>query len=218
MFDYDRRLLPNARLAELEAGVTNLDQALARSGLTIGYPGWGLLYHLLLSHLDRSRSETIIETGSNQGCTTIVLAQALVDARCDGEVMTFELDPGNLAKARANVAAAGIADRVRFCEGDTRATLGPALAGRAGIRFAFLDASHLFDDVLLEFETVLPHLSEDALVVLDNTYAIAEAGEDPRVNGALAVIPQRHGGNLINLEFVSWFTPGLAIWQRRPNL
>jgi len=38
------------------------------------------------------------------------------------------------------------------------------------------------------------------------------------VNGFLKLLQARHGGNLINLEFVSWFTPGLAIWQRTPNL
>jgi hypothetical protein len=25
-----------------------------------------------------------------------------------------------------------------------------------------------------------------------------------------------YGGNLINFEFVSWYTPGLAIWQKEP--
>ena len=97
-------------------------------------------------------------------------------------------------------------------------TLPEALKNTQDIRFAFLDASHLQADVLFESETLLPHLAPDAMVLFDNTYCIAMQGEDQRVNGALQEIKKIHGGNLINLEFVSWFTPGLAIWQREPKL
>jgi hypothetical protein len=86
------------------------------------------------------------------------------------------------------------------------------------IRFAFLDASHLYDDVLFEFETLRPKLTDDALVLFDNTYRIADDDEDQRVNGVLKKILNDYGGNLINLEFVSWYTPGLAMWQKRPCL
>lgn len=65
---------------------------------------------------------------------------------------------------------------------------------------------------------MLPRLADDALVVFDNTYRIAEEGEDQRVNGALRTIQTRHGGNLINFEFVSWYTLGLAIWQKQAKL
>ena len=51
----------------------------------------GLLYHILLSHLDRDKEEIIIETGTNFGCTSIVLAQALKDSE-DGRVITIELE------------------------------------------------------------------------------------------------------------------------------
>jgi predicted O-methyltransferase YrrM len=218
MFGYNLALLPNPHLAALEAGVTSVEQARQRTGMTIGYPGWGLIYHLLLSHLTAGREELLVETGSNQGCTTIVMAQALIDAGCRGQVLTFELEAENVAIARRNCELARVADRVQIHQGDVHETFAAAIAGLSGVRFAFLDASHLFDDVMFEFETVLPHLAEDALVLFDNTYAIAEDGEDPRVNGALKHIVARHGGNQINLEHVSWFTPGLAIWQRRPKL
>ena len=61
-------------------------------------------------------------------------------------------------------------------------------------------------------------LTEDAIVLFDNTYQISEENEDPRVNGALKHILKTYGGNLINMEYVSWYTPGLAIWQNKPNL
>lgn len=214
IFDYDRARLPNAHLASLEEGVRTIDDARARSGATIGYPGWGVIYYALLSHLDRSRREVIIETGTNWGCTTIVLAQALADAGCEGKVITFELEPENAAIARKNIEAAGLSDRVELHVGDSRDLLPTVLAEEHDLRFAFLDASHLHDDVMTEFELVAPKLADDALVLFDNTYQIADDGEDPRVNGALRTIRERHGGNIVNLEFVSWFTPGLAIWQR----
>lgn len=219
MFGYNPGLLPNPQLAVLEHGVTTIDQARQKSGATIGYPGWGLIYHLLLSHLDRSREEIIIETGTNWGCTTIVLAQALIDAGCKGRgVITFELDPDNAARASANLQAASVADRVELHLGDSRQNLPKALEGISGIRAAFLDASHLYNDVKQEFDIVLPKLADDAMVIFDNTYRIADEGEDGRVNEFLRDMPDLYGGNLINMEFVSWYTPGLAIWQRRPNL
>lgn len=215
MFDYNRALLPNKHLAALEEGVTGIEEARTKTGATIGYPGWGLLYHLLLSHLDRERTEVIVETGTNWGCTTIILAQALVDAGCAGHVVTFEIDQGNATKARENLTSAGLAERVELHVGDSHVLLPKVLEEEHILRVAFLDASHLYDDVLFEFETILPRLADDAVVMFDNTYRIAEEGEDSRVNGALKTIQERHGGNLINLEFVSWYTPGLAIWQRR---
>ena len=218
MFNYDRMRLPNAQLASLDDGVSSIEEAVARTGATIGYPGWGLIYHVLLSHLDRSRYEVIVETGTNWGCTTIVLAQALIDANCRGRVITFELDPDNAERAAANLRAAGVAERVELCIGDSRELLPKALAKDSGIRTAFLDASHLYDDVRREFEIVLPKLADDALVIFDNTYCIAEESEDQRVNGFLREMQGRYGGNLINMKFVSWYTPGLAIWQKHPGL
>ena len=118
MYGYNLNLLPNPQLAVLEKGVTHIDEERKKSGASIGYPGWGLIYHLLLSHLDRKRSEVILETGTNWSCTTIVLAQALIDAGCAGHVITFELEPDNVQRAKDNLAAAGVADRVELLIGD----------------------------------------------------------------------------------------------------
>lgn len=218
MFGYNLSLLPNAHLARLEGGVSSIEVARERTGASIGYPGWGLIYHLLLSHLDRSREEVLVETGSNQGCTSIILAQALIDAGCKGRVVTFELEGANVEAARHNFDAAGVADRIEIHQGDVRKTLPEALFGLSEVRFAFLDASHLLNDVMFEFEALAPHLAPDALVLFDNTYRIADENEDQRVNGALKALKARYGGNLINLENVSWYTPGLAIWQLSPKL
>jgi predicted O-methyltransferase YrrM len=96
IFDYNKKLLPNKHLALLEDGVKTIDQARKISGASVGYPGWNLIYYLLLSHLDKNRDEVLIETGSNFGCTTIIMAQALVDAKCKGKVISIEIDKNNI--------------------------------------------------------------------------------------------------------------------------
>lgn len=218
MYDYDRRLLPNRHLAELEEGVSTLEEARLRTGASIGYPGWGLIYHLLLAHLAPERENVVVETGTNWGCTTIIIAQALIDSGRPGRVHSIEIDPDAHAKARANVEAAGVADRVTLHLGDSREKLGEILSDAGSVRAAFLDGSHFEPDVLAEFAAVLPKLDDDGLVVFDNTYPIASDNRDQRVNGALRTILAEHGGNLVNLPYVSWFTPGLAIWQKHPQL
>ena len=215
MFDYNRALLPNRQLAKLEEGVTGIEQARIRSGATVGYPGWGMLYHLLLCHLDRERTEVIVETGTNLGCTTIILAQALIDAGCAGHVVTFEFDEDNAAKARENLASAGLAERVELHVGDSYVLLPKVLEKEHFLRVVCLDASHLYEETLFELENLLPKLADDAIVLVDNADRMAEEDEDPRVTGALKTIQERHGGTLTNFGSMSVFTPGPAIWQRQ---
>ena len=215
MFGYDTNILPNKHLAKLEQGVNTIEEARKHTGATIGHPGWGLIYHLLLSHLDRDREEIIIETGTNFGCTTIVLAQALIDSGCKGKVITIELEPENVEIAKRNFVEAGVDSRIDIRCGDSKEILAAMTKEIESTRLVFLDASHLYEDVLFEFESLLPKLNDDAIVLFDNTYQIAEHGEDQRVNGALKTIKEKHGGSLINFESVSWYTPGLAIWQKQ---
>jgi len=217
-FNYNYDLLPHPRLKEIEQAITDVQSAKDLSGMTIGYPGWGLIYHMLLSHLRPGADEIIIETGTNEGLTSICMAQAIRDTPCNGKIITFERGHLNLIKSKANIKNAGFDDIVEIVEGNIRQTFKPRLEGLTGIRFAFIDACHLYQDVMGEFEALLPHLADDALVLLDNTYDIADEGDDIRVNGALKEIKRKHGGNLINLEFISWGTPGLAMWQKEPKL
>ncbi|WP_416672049.1 O-methyltransferase [Egbenema bharatensis] len=214
-FDYDRTLLPNAFLAELE-DVETLEQAKDKTGYTIGYPGWNLIYYILLSHLKPDTWNTIVETGTNIGCSTIILAQALKDSQGDGQVYTVELEAENYERAQAHFAQSGVGDLIDARLGDSKEILKQITQEVSGVRTAFLDASHLLDDVLAEFEIIYPHLEADSIVVFDNTYQIAEPHEDQRVFGALHKIQEVYGGNLINFEFVSWYTPGMAIWQKTP--
>lgn len=215
-FDYSKSLLPNPLLAELEEGVSSIEQAVEKTGYTVGYPGWNLLYYILLSHLKPDEFNVILETGSNVGCSTIILAQALKDSNCQGRVYSVELLPENYQRAKNNLSEAKVLDYIDFRMGDSKEVLKNIQQEVSSIRVAFLDASHLFEDVFQEFELIYPLLQDDSIVIFDNTYQIAEPHEDQRVFGALHKIKETYGGNLINFEFVSWFTPGVAIWQKKP--
>ena len=217
-YDYDKALLPNSFLRKLEKGVRDIDAANKKTGKTIGYPGWCMIYYLLLCHLRPDRNNILVETGTNWGCSTIIMAQALSDSGCQGLIHTFEIDENAYEAAVSNLKKSRLGRFVNPVLGDSRTGLKKYLGDSETVRFAFLDGSHLQDDVMEEFSLVYPHLEPDALVVFDNTYAIAEQHEDQRVNGALKKIRNEYGGNLINLEFVSWYTPGLAIWQKAPAL
>jgi predicted O-methyltransferase YrrM len=215
-FDYDKALIPNKYLASMEQGVSTIEQAIDKTGFTVGYPGWNLIYHILLSHLNPKEYNIIVETGTNLGFSTIILAQALKDSACPGKVFTAELNQQYYEIAINNFRQAGVSDFIDATNAHSFDFLKDFVKANIPVRIAFLDASHLFDDVIVEFELILSLLGPQSIVIFDNTYLIAEEHEDQRVNGALREILRRHGGNLINFEIVSWYTPGIAIWQKYP--
>ena len=61
MVEYETTLLPNRHLAALDAGSTTPKDWLRRTGRSIGYPAWGLLYYALLCRLDPKKG-TLVET------------------------------------------------------------------------------------------------------------------------------------------------------------
>jgi predicted O-methyltransferase YrrM len=56
----------------------------------MGYPAWNLLYYTLLASL-RSEEPVVVETRTNLGFSTIIMAQALKDAEARSVVRTVEL-------------------------------------------------------------------------------------------------------------------------------
>lgn len=212
--DYDRSLLPNPVLRRLEKDVAGEADWTQRTGLSPGHPAWGILYHVALACLHPSAENIIVETGTNWGSSTIVLAQAIRDAGRGGRAHTIELDRANHEKAKKRVEKAGLADLVDFHLGASETVLPALVRDLSSIRIAYLDGGHGFETVMAEFEAIEPKLTHGAVVIMDNTYPIAEPGEPMRVSEALKAIVARFGGNIVNLPFVSWYTPGLAIWQR----
>ena len=213
--DYDTSILPTPFLAFLEESVSGPDEWIPRTGRSLGHPGWGLVYHMVLARLDPDRHNVVVETGTNLGSTAMVIAKAIRDSGRSGIVRTIEIDPVIQRQAKERMVLAGLADYVEFNLGNSLEELPAVLGDERDVPIVFLDGNHWHDHVVSEFELVLPHLASDAIVVFDNTYMLAEADEDPRVNGALRTIVDRFGGNLINFPFCSWYTPGIALWQQQ---
>jgi predicted O-methyltransferase YrrM len=118
-----------------------------------------LLYMLARS----SRARTIVEFGTSFGISTLHLAAALRD-NGGGRLITSELEPSKIDRARANLAAGGLADLVEIRAGDALATLAVELP--ASIDLVLLDgAKALYPEVLRLVER---HLRPGALVVADN--------------------------------------------------
>ncbi|NYZ12587.1 O-methyltransferase [Azospirillum sp. RWY-5-1] len=118
----------------------------------------------LLYTLARSlRATSIVEFGTSFGLSTICLAAALRD-NGGGRLITSEFEPSKVARARANLDAAGLADLVEFREGDALETLARDLP--VTVDLLLLDgAKGLYPDILDRVES---RLRPGALVVADN--------------------------------------------------
>jgi predicted O-methyltransferase YrrM len=210
-FDYDRRLLPNRRIAELEPPeVTTVEETKGRTDWSVGYPAWNLLYYSLYSSvLPEEEGAVVLETGTNRGISTIVMAQALADLGIRAVVETVELDPDLSADARSNVESAGLAERVRFHVGGALEFLSEAAARLDRFDFVLLDDDHSFEHVLKEIRIVCPKVAAcGGKVYFDN----AAWGD---VERAIRMMQEEFGGNVIHFDNCSWRPPGNAIWQPR---
>lgn len=210
LYGYSEGLLPNPYVAERERGSNDLDSARDRTGLSIGYPAWNLLYYVLLTHLDvRDRPALIVETGTNIGFSTIILAQALKDSGQDGIVHTIEIEPGLVDAARSHVQRAGLADLVRFHTGDSLSILRQLLVDEPHVDFAFLDGCHLFHHVRNEFALLFPKLVVcRGKVYFDNITS-------PEVSKAIRWIRAVYRGNYVEFMNCSWGACGQGVWQPR---
>jgi predicted O-methyltransferase YrrM len=114
---------------------------------------------------------TIVEFGTSFGISTIYLAAAVRD-RGAGRVITTELHPGKAERARAYIAATGLADLVDLRVGDALETVHDVV----DVAFAFLDG---WKELYLPFlRTIERALLPGALVVADDLDLFPEALRD----------------------------------------
>ncbi|MBJ6764519.1 O-methyltransferase [Myxococcaceae bacterium JPH2] len=119
--------------------------------------------HLLYMLARSTRARTIVEFGTSFGISTLHLAAALRD-NGGGQLITSEFEPSKVARARANLEAAGLGDLVEIREGDALRTLSVDLP--ASIDLLLLDgAKALYPDILARVEK---QLRSGALIVADN--------------------------------------------------
>jgi predicted O-methyltransferase YrrM len=154
-------------------GVRELDareqaEAYQELYIPVSPEGGRLLYALIRA----ARPSTVVEFGTSFGISTIHLAAAVRDNGA-GHVISTELNAAKAARARANLAEAGLSDWVTVLEGDARQTLATV---DAPVGFVLLDGwKDLYLPVLRLLE---PRLTAGALILADDTISQAEQMTD----------------------------------------
>jgi predicted O-methyltransferase YrrM len=139
-------------------------------------PGTARLLYMLARS---ARARSIIEFGTSFGISTIHMAAALRD-NGGGRLIGSEFESGKVAKARANLQAAGLSDLVEIREGDALDTLARDLP--EGIDLVLLDgAKGLYSKVL---ELLQARLRPGAFIVADNADYCPEYLAHVRAPGA----------------------------------
>ncbi|PRF38383.1 O-methyltransferase [Burkholderia multivorans] len=168
------------RLMRSKTGYRSLYGQLKDLWLPVSRETGVLLYQLARS----TNSRHIVEFGTSFGLSTLYLAAALRD-NGGGKLIGSEFEPSKVAKARAHLAAGGVADLVEIREGDALQTLAGDLP--ESIDLLLLDgAKALYNDVL---DLVESRLRTGALIVADNADYCPDylaRVRDPR-NGYLSV-------------------------------
>jgi len=123
-------------------------------------PATGQLLYMLARC---SKARAIVEFGTSFGISTLHLAAALRD-NGGGRVISTEFEGSKMAKAQANIDAAGLADLVEIRAGDALQTLASGLPEH--IDLVLLDgAKSLYPQILMLLE---PRLRQGAMIVADN--------------------------------------------------
>lgn len=149
----------------------------------------------------------ILEVGTLGGYSTIELARALPG---DGELITLEIDPHHAEVARANIATAGLADRVTVITGpalDSLATLdGP-------FDFVFIDADKQNNPAYVEHAIRLSR--PGTTIVVDNVIreggVLDAASGDERIQGTRRLFDQVGANRRLTATAVQ--TVGVKKWD-----
>lgn len=111
-----------------------------------------------------SKATRIVEFGTSMGISTIYLAAALRD-NGGGLLVGSEFEPAKVARARANLEAAGLGDLVEIREGDARETLKDA---GGDVDLLLVDGA--FSLYLTVLKLVEPYLRPGAVVLGENAF------------------------------------------------
>jgi len=198
-----RERLPHPKLFDL------IEQG--KAGASILYPAWNLLYYSCMCTLEREDENIIVETGTNLGSSTIVLAQTLVETGFKGHVFTFELQPERAAVARERFKEFGVDKLITSTVGSS-VDMMPGVLGKRPVRFVFLDSNHGQEHVLGEVKIVHPLVvAAKGKIYFDNTLVRG-------VDQALRTLRHRYGNSgFVEFRNCSSNPPGNVIWEPVPR-
>jgi caffeoyl-CoA O-methyltransferase len=132
-------------------------------------PSEGKLIQVLLRLIGATK---VVEVGTLIGYSAIHIARAL---RPGGRLWSIEFEPHHAEVARANLAAAGVADRVTVRVGAGRDVL-PTLEPEGPFDAVFIDADKANYDHYGQW--AIDHLRPGGLVLGDNAYLFGELLDD----------------------------------------
>lgn len=132
-------------------------------------PSEGKLIGLLLQ---LARATKVVEVGTLVGYSAIHMARALGPG---GHLWSIEFEPHHAEVARANLAAAGVSDRVTVLVGAGVDVL-PTLDDRGPFDAVFIDADKVNYDHYGRW--AMGHLRPGGLVIGDNAYLFGELLDD----------------------------------------
>ena len=141
-------------------------------------PVQGRLLHVLA--LTRG-ARTILEIGTLAGYSAIWMARALP---ADGKLITLESDPKHAEVARANIARAGLADRIEVRLGVALDVL-PQLAaeGKGPFDLIFIDADKT--NLTTYFEWAVRLACPGSLIIADNVIRHGDVLDDSSADASL---------------------------------
>ena len=132
-------------------------------------PSEGRLLYLLLKI---AGAKKVVEVGTLAGYSAIHMARALP---ADGHVWSIEFEPLHAEVAKANLVAAGVADKVSVHVGAGRDVL-PTLESHGPFDAVFIDADKVNYDYYGRW--ALANLRKGGLVLGDNAYLFGELVDD----------------------------------------
>jgi predicted O-methyltransferase YrrM len=139
---------------------------------------------LLFSIVRAVKPETVIETGTHKGFSTLMIAQAL-EQNGAGHLYTVDRQDFNVP---AELERFGLAGRVTFLKSDSVAALKDLAVTLKQVDFLWLDADHSTDAVLGEIEAALPLLVPGAYLAFHDT--LSDPNEDVAVRRILEQHPK----------------------------
>ena len=138
-----------------------------------GYARYSSLF--LLAQLVRDFKPTrIVELGTYHGCSTIFIADALQPGAKLLSIDSYK--QSNHKDVSDTLIEFSVHDKVHLRTGDTRtAGIYIAEAFDGLVDMVFFDASHTDQEVLKEFKSIRPYLSENAVLIFDDALCIPAA-------------------------------------------
>jgi predicted O-methyltransferase YrrM len=127
-------------------------------------PRWGQFQMRLVREL---APQSCLELGTGLGISTAYQAAAL-ELNGAGTLTTLEGAQTWGAVAEQGLSALGLGTRTEVRLGPIDDTLPDVLERIAPVDYAFLDADHTEEATLQHFELIVPHLSPEGIVVLDD--------------------------------------------------